>query len=243
MLTAPVARHPCSAEPLNGATQDDFRLHTLKQRRKRLQVLSKTDQAEPMALSVAQRHQLRRDGSPDGQRKLKSEITELKQRTLASRRQRRARDERLNRHKRAPFLSRQKDRFYHPLAVAPRSPGPGSHSDGFTASWQSTRAPKFGASSRLPPDRMKLHSGLSAFVAYAPDLGPGSYTPDLTATVPDGRPRTTGEVMSRVLSPATFGYTSPTQVRAEACSMRSCVCCQLTLSTAGCAHRCSLSLP
>lgn len=118
-----------------------------------------------MALSSAQRHQLRTDGSGAGRRRLKAQIASVKQHARAQRRRRREREAALNKHKRAPFLTAQKDRFFHPLAVRASTPGPGTHSAhpkvaSFWAASQQ-RAPKFGASSRPPLEQTQLHSGVS----------------------------------------------------------------------------------
>ena len=56
---------------------------------------------------------------------------------------------------------------------------------------------------------------LAAYSGYVPTPGPGDYTPDLVNTVPDGRPRTSGEVMGRVLDPSPYEFKAPEQVFAE----------------------------
>ena len=151
---------------MNDVSQSDFRLQSLRHRRRRLAKLADTERREPMALSSAQRHQLRTDGSGAGRRRLDAQISSVKQQARAQRRRRQAREAALNKHKRAPFLTTQKDRFFHPLAVRASTPGPGTHSahPKVASFWAATqqRAPKFGASTRPPLEQTQMHSGVSA---------------------------------------------------------------------------------
>lgn len=167
-MTLPSVRGflPCiRSEPLNDTTQVDYELATLKQRRARLRQLAATEAKEPMSLTSSQRHLLRRDGSPSGLRSLDRRLKALKRRAANLRSQRRSRDSALNRHKRPPFLSNQRDRFFHPLANRAHTPGPGAHKlhtsiVRFGAA-AATKAPGFGASQRLPLANARMHSGLS----------------------------------------------------------------------------------
>lgn len=61
-------------------------------------------------------------------RRVRAQVQQLRAKTASQRRARKAEVQRKALDKRAPFLSKQADRFYHPLKVKGDAvPGPGTH--------------------------------------------------------------------------------------------------------------------